>query len=171
MKIGIDARFLTHPQFGGFKTYTTNLVESLVQLDTADEYVLYLDRTAPRGAAGSNAGMNRRKVLEFGARLPALVLAGCAGADRADSAMAASPSSPAGFRAGRRFLRTRLGEIAYVARGTGADDDARIQALIDERVAAKKARDFARADAIRDRLAGEGIVLEDTPQGVRWKRA
>jgi pimeloyl-ACP methyl ester carboxylesterase len=64
--------------------------------------------------------MNRRKLLEFGARLPALVLAGCAGADRADSAMAASPSSPAGFRAGRRFLRTRLGEIAYVARGSGA---------------------------------------------------
>lgn len=51
MKIGIDARFLTHPQFGGFKTYTTNLVESLLQLDTANEYVLYLDRTAPHGAA------------------------------------------------------------------------------------------------------------------------
>ena len=55
--------------------------------------------------------------------------------------------------------------------GGNADDDARIQALVDERVAAKAARDFARADAIRQQLTAEGIVLEDTPAGVRWKRA
>ncbi len=60
---------------------------------------------------------------------------------------------------------------AWFARGASSDDDARIQTLVDERNAAKKARDFARADAIRDRLAAEGILLEDTPQGVRWKRA
>src|SRR5690606_42016293 len=59
---------------------------------------------------------------------------------------------------------------AWFARGADADE-ARIQALIDERTAAKKARDFARADAIRDQLAAEGILLEGTPQGVRWKRA
>ena len=60
---------------------------------------------------------------------------------------------------------------AWFARGASGDDDARIQALVDERNAAKKARDFARADAIRDQLAAEGVLLEDTPQGVRWKRA
>ena len=60
---------------------------------------------------------------------------------------------------------------AWFARGASGEDDARIQALVDERAAAKKARDFARADAIRDQLAAEGILLEDTPQGVRWKRA
>jgi len=60
---------------------------------------------------------------------------------------------------------------AWFERGASGEDDARIQALIDERIAARKARDFARSDAIRDQLAAEGIALEDTPQGVRWKRA
>ena len=60
---------------------------------------------------------------------------------------------------------------AWFARGASNDDDARIQALIDERIEAKKSRDFARADAIRQQLADEGVLLEDTPQGVRWKRA
>ncbi|PPU07634.1 cysteine--tRNA ligase [Xanthomonas arboricola] len=60
---------------------------------------------------------------------------------------------------------------AWFSRGTDAGDDARITALVEERNTAKKARDFARADAIRTQLADEGIVLEDTPQGVRWKRA
>ena len=59
----------------------------------------------------------------------------------------------------------------WFARGVSGDDDTRIQALVDERAAAKQARDFARADALRQQLADEGILLEDTPQGVRWKRA
>ncbi len=46
-----------------------------------------------------------------------------------------------------------------------------IQKLVDEREAARKAKDFKRADEIRDRLKEQGIVLEDIPQGVRWKRA
>jgi cysteinyl-tRNA synthetase len=58
----------------------------------------------------------------------------------------------------------------WFARGASGDDDARIQALVDERNEAKRSRDFARADAIRDALAAEGILLEDTTQGVRWVR-
>ena len=60
---------------------------------------------------------------------------------------------------------------AWFARGSGDGDDARIQALVDERNAAKQSRDFARADAIRAQLAAEGVLLEDTAQGVRWRRA
>ena len=48
--------------------------------------------------------------------------------------------------------------------------DAEIQALIDERQEARRRRDFARADEIRDELGARGIVLEDTRDGVRWKR-
>ena len=61
----------------------------------------------------------------------------------------------------------------WFARGIAQDNDndTRIQALIDERAAAKKDRDFARSDAIREQLAGEGVLLEDTPAGVRWRRA
>ncbi len=44
-------------------------------------------------------------------------------------------------------------------------------ALIEERTAAKKARDFARADAIRDELAAKGILIKDTREGVKWTRA
>jgi cysteinyl-tRNA synthetase len=54
----------------------------------------------------------------------------------------------------------------------GADQwsDAEIEALIAERAGAKKARDFARADGIRRQLSDNGILLEDTKSGVRWKR-
>jgi len=51
---------------------------------------------------------------------------------------------------------------------TLVDDE--IDALIAERTEARKARNFARADEIRDLLTAKGILLEDTPQGVRWRR-
>jgi cysteinyl-tRNA synthetase len=46
-----------------------------------------------------------------------------------------------------------------------------IEAKLMERTAARAARDFARADAIRAELGERGIIVEDTAQGVRWKRA
>ncbi len=49
--------------------------------------------------------------------------------------------------------------------------DADIEALIQERTDAKKAKNFARADEIRDQLKDMGILLEDTREGVKWKRA
>ena len=46
-----------------------------------------------------------------------------------------------------------------------------IERLIKERQAARKEKDFARADAIRDELLEKGIILKDTREGVQWKRA
>ncbi|GAA0380784.1 cysteine--tRNA ligase [Bacillus horti] len=48
--------------------------------------------------------------------------------------------------------------------------DADIEQLIEERQQARRERNFARADEIRDQLSQQGIILEDTPQGMRWRR-
>ncbi len=49
--------------------------------------------------------------------------------------------------------------------------DEEIEGLIEERQAARKAKNFARADEIRKGLLEKGIILEDTREGVKWKRA
>ena len=49
--------------------------------------------------------------------------------------------------------------------------DEEIESLIQERQEARKAKNFARADEIRSLLTEKGIILEDTREGVRWKRA
>ncbi len=73
--------------------------------------------------------------------------------------------------AGRALNLLQMEPAAWFARGADDSDDARIQALVDARSAAKAARDFPLADTIRSELAAAGIVLEDTQQGVRWSRS
>jgi cysteinyl-tRNA synthetase len=70
-------------------------------------------------------------------------------------------------------LLARFDEVFDILKPTVAEGgltDEAIDALAAERVAAKKARDFARADAIRAELLEQGIILEDTKEGTRWKR-
>lgn len=52
-----------------------------------------------------------------------------------------------------------------------AEDDTDIEKMITERDAARKNKDWAESDRLRDRLQARGIVIEDTPQGTRWHRA
>jgi cysteinyl-tRNA synthetase len=61
-------------------------------------------------------------------------------------------------------------DVIRPAEASGGIADAEVAALITERAQAKKVRQFARADEIREQLAGKGIVLEDTKEGTRWKR-
>jgi cysteinyl-tRNA synthetase len=64
----------------------------------------------------------------------------------------------------------RIGEATpELVAQMGLSDEA-IDALVAERTAAKKARNFARADAIRAELTAKGVVIEDAKDGVRWKR-
>ncbi len=62
-------------------------------------------------------------------------------------------------------------ELALAGREVDEPERERIEVLVAKRDLARSRRDFAQADAIRDRLAGEGIVLEDSPDGTRWKHA
>ena len=74
---------------------------------------------------------------------------------------------------GARDLIARFDGVFDVLRpgaAAGALLDAEIDALIAERTAARKARDFARADQIRAELLEKGVILEDTKDGIRWKR-
>ena len=64
-----------------------------------------------------------------------------------------------------------LKEEAAVDSGVDAELEVYVLAKIEERKAAKKAKDFALADAIRSELLEQGIILEDTREGVKWKRA
>ncbi len=74
-------------------------------------------------------------------------------------------------------LLRKLGGILGILQGepeaflkSGADvDEAWIQSMIDQRVAAKKNRDFAEADRIRDELASQGVILEDSREGTTWR--
>lgn len=59
---------------------------------------------------------------------------------------------------------------AYLQSGSGLDDDS-IRLAINERAQAKQAKDFARADAIRQQLLAQGIVLQDSAQGTQWVKA
>ena len=73
--------------------------------------------------------------------------------------------------AGRLLGLLQQDPEAWFKRGVGRVDSSRVEALIEARRAARAARDFARADAIRDELAAMGVAIEDGPQGTRWKTA
>ncbi len=68
------------------------------------------------------------------------------------------------------LLKKLGGVLGILNKQVSTSPDAEIEQLIEQRQAARKNKDWATADAIRDRLASMDIILEDTPLGVKWKR-
>jgi cysteinyl-tRNA synthetase len=85
----------------------------------------------------------------------------------ADRAMAGDADAAAGLHAAGRVLGLLQADPEAWFHGA---EDAGVAEAIAERLAARKARDFARADAIRAELLGRGILLEDTAAGTTWRR-
>jgi len=90
-----------------------------------------------------------------------------------NSAMDAGEFKSGNTTAALAFL-ARFDSIFDVLKPTakaGSLSDQEVETLIAERTSAKKARNFAGADEIRKQLADQGVILEDTKEGVRWKRS
>jgi cysteinyl-tRNA synthetase len=90
----------------------------------------------------------------------------------ANSAMDSGEFRAGNVAAALAFL-ARFDSIFDVLKPTAQDgqlSDAAVEALVEQRNAAKKAKNFARADQVRQELLDQGIILEDTKSGVRWKR-
>jgi cysteinyl-tRNA synthetase len=64
----------------------------------------------------------------------------------------------------------RMADVAPELLASASISDDEINALVGERDVAKKRRDFSRADQIRKQLAEQGVVIEDSKEGARWKR-
>jgi cysteinyl-tRNA synthetase len=64
----------------------------------------------------------------------------------------------------------RIDQAALELLAKLALSDEQIEGLVAERTQAKKARNYARADAIRVELTDKGVIIEDSKDGVRWKR-
>jgi len=91
---------------------------------------------------------------------------------REGNSIAADPEPSKEFAHSTIKTLNELVDVLGLLYGDSSDDsiDSEVEALIETRQVARKDKNWAEADAIRDKLVEMGIVLEDTPQGVKWKR-
>ena len=148
-----------------------------------DDFRMRLDEAGAAAAAspegphrvGTLAGQVRAAEEEFRAALADdLNISGAVGAVfrmvRETNAALDRKEAAAGEVAAARAALERFDAVLGVLDRTPAVLDEEIDAMIQKRQDARKAKDYAESDRIRVALAAQGILLEDTPQGVRWKR-
>ncbi len=157
--------------------YRSQMELTATELGAAAEGLLRIDNLLRRAAReGVAAGPPAPTVVaafrtamdhDFGT--PGAMAAVFDAVRRANSALDAGDHVGAsGYVAAVRDLLLAVGFPAETE--TSADDAAEVDALVAEREAARGARDFARADAIRDELAARGITIEDSAHGTTWHR-
>ena len=163
--------FLVRSHYRGQIAYTSDLLDDA----TAGLTRLY---TALRGFAPTGAAVdwNEAHAQRFAAAMDDDFNTSGAVTELFALAGEVNKTRSAQLAAQLRALGGALGLLqqdadAFLQGGAGQGGEGeRIEALVNERMAAKKARDFARADALRAQLLAEGIVLEDGPKGTTWRR-
>jgi len=152
------------------------LDQAKCEIQRLDDLVARLDREPAE--AGRNDGFDARTETEleqFGAALADdLNVSNALGAlfrlvREAHVAMDRG-ELPLDSREGLRDALARMDTVLGVMEHSAEVLDEEVEVLIQKRIEARKARDFAEADRIRDQLCDQGILLEDTPQGTAWKR-
>ena len=160
---------------------TQSLDDAKSALARIESFLLRLDdvaRSGPRDAANADEqgdALIGRFLGEFQEAMDDdLNTAGALGAlftfiRDANTAIDAGRISP-GDAEGMRAALRKIDPVLDIFPDLEQSIDAEIEALIDARNAARKARNFAESDRVRDELLSRGILLEDTPAGTRWRR-
>jgi cysteinyl-tRNA synthetase len=153
------------------------LHQAAAALDRIHGLVKRLDEVEGDGPEGPIAETSADALKEFSGALaddlntPEALAAVHGLVSRANALLAEGVLSRSGAATVRSALEEMDGVFGVLLPAATEDGlSAEEQALLDERQDARKQRDFARADAARDKLEALGIVLEDTPKGTRWRR-